>query len=122
MKTLLAAVLSVALLSPALAQSSGLSDKVRSALTSIANGSCPESLLTPSLRASCDGQPQTSAHLRSLGAIETVQSYGVQEMPNGGKPTVFRVIFLKGTMTWYAEESRDGKLSVLWSDGQTQPR
>lgn len=99
-----------------------LEEKVKTALSDVAQGKCSQDLLAPMLRAACDSQPQTKTHLGGLGAIESLESYGVQAFPNGSKPTVFRVTFEKGIMTWAAEEAPDGKLAILWSDMMTAPR
>jgi hypothetical protein len=122
MKYIFSALLVTCFCFPAAAQDTALSGKVRLALADMANGTCSEERLAPALRAACDSHHQAAKHLRQLGEIESIHDYGVQQAPNGQKPTVFRVVFERGTMTWYAEEGADGKLSMLWSDGQSHPR
>lgn len=123
MMRLTIAILVAFFCSQALAQETALAAKVRAALTDVTNGICSPQRLSPYARAGCESAPpMMTQQLKQIGPIERIQDYGVQPWPNGQKPTVFRITFQNGVMTWFAEEAPDGKIGMLWTDGATAPK
>ncbi len=95
-----------------------LGNKVIAALTKVANGSCPSDLMSPLLLDQCEqGLGRMQEALSKLGEIKEANYRGIEQLPNGVDAKAFKVIFAKGSMMWFANESPNGKLNVLWSPG-----
>jgi hypothetical protein len=102
------------------AQQSGgtLRTKVTDALSAVARGSCPETLMSALLLDACEQQlGRMQARLRDLGPIRELRYRGNEQMPNGIEAEVYRVVFTNGEMTWAAAAGPNGKLNVLYSPG-----
>jgi hypothetical protein len=117
------AALALAASPQAWAQSTGssttgkLKTKVTDALKSIANGKCPENLMSIMLLDQCEQQlERMQSHFATLGGIKEVNYRGVEATPMG-EAEVYRVVFVKGSMQWLAAAGPNGKLNVLWSPG-----
>jgi hypothetical protein len=94
-------------------------EQLIAALTGTAAGTCPEAVMSPMLLDACEQQLSANRRMLSeLGKIKGATYRGLQELPQGVKAEAYRVDFEKGSMTWLASLDSEGKLLVLWSNGE----
>jgi hypothetical protein len=90
---------------------------LQNTLTAISNGSCPDSLLSPMAKYTCEQQLQAiQARLNQLGAIGSVVYSGLQYTPQGPIES-YTVKFANGQMLWLVTAGPDGKVAYFWSPG-----
>lgn len=86
-------------------------------LGAVAEGDCPDHLMSPMLRGTCLQQmPDFGNSLRQRGEIESIELLGTQSTPNG-TVEVYMVSFPGSEMTWMVNTLPDGKLFVFWTPG-----
>lgn len=104
-----------------LSQSQGAEGQYRDlliqALTAVADGDCPDSLMSPMTADACEQQVDAMrSRLKSLGSIRNVKFRGMQSLP-GGQAEAYRVSFENGSMSWFINAGPDGKILVFWTSG-----
>ena len=97
-------------------------EKMVQALEASADGQCAEDIMSPMLLDACEQQiAQNKNLLGPLGNIIEASYRGMQDMGNGQKAEAYLVKFQGGTMMWLASLDSEGRLLVLWSNGQVRP-
>ena len=100
------------------AQAQGvLQEALLETLRAIAEGDCPDHLMSPMLRGMCLQQmPAFGETIRQRGEVESAEFMGVQPTPNGSVE-VYNVTFPSSEMMWMINTLPDGKVYVFWSPG-----
>jgi hypothetical protein len=94
-------------------------DKMIVALMTTASGHCLDSVMSHAIQAACEQQLSgLQAMLGPLGAIRNAVYGGTETLRGTNQSEVYWVNFENGSMQWYAALDSEGKLRVLWSNGQ----
>jgi hypothetical protein len=80
-----------------------------------AKGRCPDDLMSPMLRGTCQQQmPNMGQQISQRGAIRKTEFMGIQAS-GFGPAEVYRVDFQGSSMMWMINTGPDGKIMTLWS-------
>jgi len=98
-------------------------NKMNAALMTTASGNCLDSVMSDAVLAACEQQLSgLQALLGPLGAIRNTVYGGTETLRGTNQTEVYWVNFENGSMQWYAALDSEGKLRVLWSNGQVFPK
>ena len=96
---------------------------MNAALMTTASGNCLDSVMSDAVLAACEQQLSgLQALLGPLGAIRNTVYGGTETLRGTNQTEVYWVNFENGSMQWYAALDSEGKLRVLWSNGQVFPK
>jgi hypothetical protein len=90
---------------------------LQQALMAAAQGQCPDDIMSPLLKGTCEQQMAMMGQLLSQkGKISRTEFLGTQHTQMG-MAEVYRVHFSSGQMIWMINTGPDGKIVVLFSPG-----